>query len=47
MIHDDERGATEIEVPGENLPWCHFIHHKADMTCPGLEPGPPQWEASD
>jgi hypothetical protein len=30
-----------------NLPQRHFIHPKSHMTRPGLEPGPPQWEASD
>jgi hypothetical protein len=26
---------------------CHFVYHKSNMTWPGLEPGPPRWEASD
>jgi hypothetical protein len=25
----------------------HFVHHKSHMSRPGLEPGPPRWEASD
>jgi hypothetical protein len=41
-----ERLAGEIEVLGENLPHCRFVHHKPHML-PGCEPGPPRWEAND
>jgi hypothetical protein len=37
--------AGETEVLGEHLP--HFGHYKSHMTWPGLEHGPPLWEAGD
>jgi hypothetical protein len=41
------RLAGGTEVLGENPPQRHFVHHKSYLTRPGLEPGPPRWEASD
>jgi hypothetical protein len=39
--------AGETEVLGENLPRRHLVHQKSHLTRPGIEPGPPRWEASD
>jgi hypothetical protein len=41
------RLAGKTEVLGEKLPQLHFVYHKSHTTRPGLELGPPRWEASD
>jgi hypothetical protein len=39
--------AGEAEVLAEHLHQCRFDHYKYHMSLPRVEPGPPQWEASD
>jgi hypothetical protein len=41
------RLAKETAVLGQNLPQRHFVHQNSHLTRPGIEPGLPQWEASD
>jgi hypothetical protein len=38
--------AEETEVHEENLHQRHFVHHKFNLTRPGLDPRQLQWEAS-
>jgi hypothetical protein len=38
--------AGETEVLAPNPPQLHFVHHKSHLTRPGIEPGPPRWEAA-
>jgi hypothetical protein len=36
-----------MKIGRGNPPQRHFVHHKSNLTRPGIEPGPPRWEASD
>jgi hypothetical protein len=43
----ERRLAGETDEVGDNPSQDHFVHQKSHLTRPGLEPGPPLWEASD
>jgi hypothetical protein len=38
---------TEVLGGEKNLSQCHSVHHKSHMDWPGIETGPPRWEAAD
>jgi hypothetical protein len=37
----------KTEYSGKTMSQCYFVHHKSHMDWPGIEPGPPRWEAGD
>jgi hypothetical protein len=37
----------ETEILGENKQQFHIVHHKSNMTGPGIQRWPPLWEAGD
>lgn len=39
--------AKEIYILGGNLPQCQIVHSKSHINLPGLETGPPRWEAGE
>jgi hypothetical protein len=41
--NETDRGKPKYS--GKNLSQCHVVHHKCHMDRPGIEPGPPRWEA--
>jgi hypothetical protein len=41
--NETDRGRPKYS--GKNLSQCHFANHKSHVDWPGIEPGPPGWEA--
>jgi hypothetical protein len=39
--------AGQSEVLTDNMPQCHFVHDKSQMSLSGIEPRLPWWEAGD
>jgi hypothetical protein len=37
----------KIEVLETDLSYCHSVHHRFHMDCPGVEPKPPEWKGDD
>jgi hypothetical protein len=42
---DSDRGNPKYWE--KNLSQCQFVHHKFHVDCPGIEPGPPLWQAGE
>jgi hypothetical protein len=43
----NEMDGENRSTRGKNLSQCHLVHHKSHMGYPGIETGPPRWEAGD
>jgi hypothetical protein len=43
--NDPDKGNPKYSE--RNLSQYHFFHKKSHMDWPGIEPGPPRWEAGD
>jgi hypothetical protein len=40
-------GMAKLKCADDDLPRSHIVHLTSHKDCPGVEPGPPQWETSD